>query len=135
MSCGGRSMEVLLPGPSAGNPFGTPACRACARALLGLEETETEGEEMSTGPGRLMRRIVEVVAAAENRRMTRRRLEDVLTAEGFDRSNVLRSLQGCADRRIVYLREGRGLDDTFVSVPEPVRMFTDEQVAAILEES
>lgn len=133
-SCGGRSMEVLLPGPSASNPFGTPACRPCARALLGLEKTETGGEKMSSGPGRLMHRIVEVVEAAENRTMTRRRLEEVLVAEGYDRSNILRSLQGCADRRMVYLHGGgRSLDDTLVSVPEVVQRFSDDEILAMIE--
>jgi len=133
-SCGGRSMEVLLPGPSAGNLLGTPACRPCALDLLGLTDgAETEGEEMSTGPGRLMRRIVDAVEAAEGRTMTRRRLDEVLVAEGYDRSNALRALKGLADRRLVYLREGRTPDESYVSVPEPVRMFSDEQIAAILE--
>jgi hypothetical protein len=130
-------MEVLLPkaGPGVGgaeNPFGTPACRPCALDLLGLED-ETGWEEMSTGPGRLMRRVTEVIEGAENRSMTRRRLETVLVAEGFDRSNILRAVRSLAERRAVYLREGHTLDESYVSVPQPVRMFSDEQIAEILE--
>jgi hypothetical protein len=129
-------MELLLPGPSASNPFGTPACVRCARGVLGLEDgAETEGGGVSTGPGRLQRRLIEVVEAAENRTMTRRRLEEVLIAEGFDRSNALRSLKRLAERRRVYVHEGHTLDESRVSVPEPVRMLTDEQIAAILEKT
>ena len=65
--------------------------------------------------------------------MTRRRLDEVLVAEGYDRSNALRALKGLADRRLVYLREGHTLNESYVSVPEPARVFSDEQLAAILE--
>jgi hypothetical protein len=98
-----------------------------------LEEQETGGEKMSSGPGRLMRRIVEVVEATENRTMTRRRLEEVLVAEGYDRSNALRALKRLADRRRVSLREGRTLDESYVSVPRPVRMFSDDEILAMME--
>lgn len=128
----GEPMELLLPGPSASNPFGTPACRPCALGALGLED-EAEGEEMSSGPGRLQRRIIELLERAENRRMSRRELEAILVGkENFDRSNVLRALKGLADRRAVYLHEGHTLDESYVSVPEPVRVFTDDQIAEIL---
>lgn len=87
---------------------------------------------MSTGPGRLQRRIVEAVEA-EGRTMTRRRLEEVLVAEGYDRSNALRALKGLVDWRLVYLREGHTLDESYVSVPEPVRMFSDDEIFAMME--
>lgn len=129
-------MDVLLPGPSASNPFGTPACARCARGVLGLED-ETEEEEMSSGAGKLMRRIVELVAAAENRTMTRRRLEEVLVGqEKFDRSNLLRALKSLADRHEVYLREGHSLDASVVSAPGPVpesMRIDDDEILAILE--
>jgi hypothetical protein len=128
-------MDVLLPGPNASNPFGTPACVRCARGVLGLEEgAETEGGEVSTGPGKLQRRLIEVVEAAENRTMTRRRLEEIMVAEKYDRSNVLRGLRSLADRRLVYLREGHTLDESYVLVPEPVRMFSDDEIFAMMEE-
>ena len=88
---------------------------------------------MSTGPGRLQRRVVEVVEAAEGRTMTRRQLEDKLVAEGYDRSNILRALRGLHDRRLVHMREGHALGGSRVSVPEPVRVFTDSEIAKILE--
>ncbi len=88
---------------------------------------------MSTGPGRLQRRVVGVVEAAEGRTVTRRQLEDLLVAEGYDRSNILRALRGLHDRRLVHVREGHTLDGSRVSVPEPGRMFTEGQIAEILE--
>jgi uncharacterized protein Smg (DUF494 family) len=88
---------------------------------------------MSTGPGRLQRRVVEVVEAAEGRTMTRRQLEDMLVPEGYDRSNILRALRGLHDRRLVHVREGHTLDEIRLSVPEPVRVFTDDEIAQILE--
>jgi uncharacterized protein Smg (DUF494 family) len=88
---------------------------------------------MSTGPGRLQRRVVEVVEAAEGRTMTRRQLEKKLVAEGYDRSNILRALRGLHDRLLVHMREGHTLDASRVSVPEPVRVFTDAQIVEILK--
>ncbi len=124
-------MWALFPGRSANHPLGTPACRRCAPGVLGLEETREEEPDLSIGPGRLQRRIVEVVEAAPGRSLSRRELEEVLVAEGYDRSNILRGLRGLADRRLVYLRE-HTLDESRISVPEPVRMFTEEQIVEIM---
>ncbi len=126
-------MWALFPGRSANHPLGTPACRRCAPGVLGLEETREEEPDLSTGPGRLQRRVVEVAEATPNRSMTRRELEEVLVAEGFDRSNILRAVRSLADRRLVYLYERHSLDESRVSVPQSVRMFTDEEVIAMLE--
>ncbi len=89
---------------------------------------------MSTGPGRLQRRALALVEAAEGRTMSRRELESVMVAEGYDKSNVYRGLRGLHDRRLVRLREGHTLDESRVSAPEPVRMFSDVEIARILEE-
>ncbi len=88
---------------------------------------------MSTGPGRLQRRMVKVVEAAEGRTLTRRELENFLVEEGYDRSNILRALKGLHARRLAYLREGHTLDEGYVLVPKPVRVFTDDQTFEILE--
>ncbi len=88
---------------------------------------------MSTGPGRLQRRVVEVVEAAQGRTLTRRQLEDMLVAEGYDRSNILRALRGLHDRRLVRLHEGHTLNGSRVSAPQSVRMFTEDQITEILE--
>ncbi len=88
---------------------------------------------MSTGPGRLQCRVVEVVEAAQGRTLTRRQLEVKLVAEGYDRSNILRSLRGLHERQLVHVHEGHTLNESYVSVPESVRVFSDEQLAAILE--
>ena len=87
---------------------------------------------MSTGPGRLQRRALALVEAAEGRTMSRRELESVMVAEGYDKGNVYRGLH---DRRLVRLREGHTLDESRVSAPEPVRMFSDAEIARILEEA
>ena len=86
---------------------------------------------MSTGLGRLQRRALALVEAAEGRTMSRRELESAMVAEGYDKSNVYRGLH---DRRLVRLREGHTLDECRVSAPEPVRMFSDAEIARILEE-
>ena len=87
---------------------------------------------MSTGPGRLQRRALALVEAAESRTMSRRELESVMVAEGYDKSNVYRGLH---DRRLVRLREGHTLDESRVSAPEPVRMFSNAEITRMLEEA
>lgn len=130
--CGDGEMWALFPGGSANHPLGTPACLRCAPGVLGLEDTREEEPDVSAGPGRLQRRIVEVAEAAPNRSMTRRELERILIAEGYDRSNLLRAIKGLADRRLVYVREGHTLDESRVYVPEPVQVISDEQIAELL---
>lgn len=89
---------------------------------------------MSRGPGRLMRRVIEVVEAAPGRQMSRRELEaQLVEGESFDRSNLLRALRSLHERRLAYLLERHSLETSRISVPEPVRAFSDEEVARILE--
>jgi len=89
---------------------------------------------MSSGIGRLQRRVIRVLEAADGRAMDRKELETVLCeGEGYDPSNLLRAVRGLHERRLVYLSEGRTLETSRVSLPQPVRAFSDEEVARILE--
>ncbi len=96
---------------------------------------------MSKGPGFLGRRIVEVLWASPEGRITRRELQDALTPEGFEASNILRSLRSLHRQHVVYLDEKRtseksALDASKVylllrETPEPV---SDEKIGEILKE-
>lgn len=89
---------------------------------------------MSSGIGRLQRRVIRTLEEAEGRAMTRKELETVLCeGEGYDRSNLLRAVKGLYERRLVHLSDGRTLETSRVSLPQPVQAFSDEEVARILE--
>ena len=88
---------------------------------------------MSRGPGRVQRKIVKLLEAQPDRRLSRRDIDAVLVEEdGHDPSNVRRALRGLRRVRRVGLDEGRSLDDSLVSLPSPPRPVSDDEVFALL---
>jgi hypothetical protein len=89
---------------------------------------------MSRGSGRLMRRIVEIVERAPERKMNRKDLDDVLVAEGYFPQNTLRAIKSLSRRHLLYLKEGASRKDSVVRLPQEVRVLSDDEIAAILKE-
>ncbi len=88
---------------------------------------------MSRGPGRAQRKIVDLLEAQPDRRLSRRNIDAVLVdGDGHHPSNVLRAIRALRRTRRVGLREGKSLDDSFVSLPSPPRPVSDDEVFALL---
>ncbi len=88
---------------------------------------------MSRGPGRTQRKIVDLLEAQSDRRLSRRDIDAVLVDEdGHHPSNVLRAIRGLRRLRRVGLSEGKSLDDSFVSLPSPPRPVSDDEAFALL---
>jgi hypothetical protein len=70
---------------------------------------------MSRGLGRSQRRVIEVLEKSPERRANREELEEVLVgSEGFDESNVLRSIKSLARRRYVIFEDAHRKENSFV---------------------
>jgi hypothetical protein len=70
---------------------------------------------VSRGLGRCQRRIVQLLEESPERRANRAELEEVLVeVEGFDESNVLRSIKSLARRRYVIFEDGHRKENSFV---------------------
>ena len=89
---------------------------------------------MSRGSGRLMRRILEIVERAPERKMNRRDLDDMLVAEGFFPQNTLRAIRSLARRHQVHLKYGPSREKSIVRLPKEVRVFSEDEIAEILKE-
>lgn len=98
----------------------------------GVESTERM-VGLSRGSGRLQRRVLELLAAAPDRRLDREQLEHVLVeTEGFDPSNTLRAIKGLARKRRVGFADRRHKKDSVVTLPRPVRRLTDDEVSRLI---
>ena len=72
---------------------------------------------MSRGLGRCQLRIVQLLEESPARRANRAELEEVLVkAEGFDESNVLRSIKSLARRRYVIFEDGHRKESSYVKL-------------------
>jgi len=85
---------------------------------------------MSRGLGRCQRRVVELLEGAPELRLNRADIEEVLVgSEGFDESNILRSIKSLARCRYVIFEDGHRKENSFVRLlpkREPIpesRMF------------
>lgn len=88
---------------------------------------------MSRGPGRLERRIIELLENAPERRLSRLELEEVLVAEeGYDPSNTLRSLRRLHRARLVGLLDARHKRDAMVCLPRRVEPVSEARVSELL---
>ncbi len=88
---------------------------------------------MSRGPGRLQRRLLELLEAAPERSLNRVELEQVLVeGEGFDPSNVRRSIKGLARKHLVAFTDQRHKKQSVVTLPRKVRLITDDELFALL---
>lgn len=92
--------------------------------------------EVSRGSGRLMRRVLEVLETTPGRQLDRVELERVLVEnEGFDSSNLLRSIRALSRRHLVGFSDRGRKIDSFVSLPRQVQRFTDDEIFALLAEA
>lgn len=88
---------------------------------------------MSRGPGRCQRRIIEVLKGTPERRLSRTALEEVLVAgEGYDPSNLLRSIRRLERANLVSFRDERRKAEAFVCLPRKVEHIRDEELADLL---
>ena len=70
---------------------------------------------MSRGFGRCERRLIEVLEESPERRASRTKLEEILVeSEGFDKSNLLRSIKSLARRRYVIFEDAHRKANSFV---------------------
>ena len=72
---------------------------------------------MSRGLGRCQQRVIEVLEKSPERTANRAELEKVLVGlEGFDQSNVLRSIKSLARRRYVIFEDGHRKESSYVKL-------------------
>ena len=70
---------------------------------------------MSRGFGRCERRLIEVLEESPERRASRTKLEEILVeSEGFDKSNLLRTIKSLARRRYVIFEDAHRKENSFV---------------------
>ncbi len=81
-----------------------------------------------------MRRVVEVVERAPDRKMSRKELDDVLIPEGFFPQNTLRAIRSLARRHLVHLKEGPSREKSVVRLAQVVRVFSEDEIGEILKE-
>jgi len=83
-----------------------------------------------------MRRIVQLLEARPDHRLSRAELETVLVKgdEGFYSSNVLRSIRALAREHRVSFRDARHKADAVVSLPRKVQAVPESTLDALLAE-
>ena len=88
---------------------------------------------MSRGSGRLQARVLTLLETTPEGKKTRKELDDVLVkVEKFDPSNVLRAIKGLARKRLVGFTEEPRKEDSVVTLPRKVRLFTDDEISDLL---
>ena len=88
---------------------------------------------MSRGLGRCQRRVVEVLEESPERRANRAELEKVLVgSEGFDESNVLRSIKSLARRRYVIFEDAHRKENSFVRLLPKREPISEEWLFEVL---
>ena len=88
---------------------------------------------MSRGLGRCQRRIIELLEKSPERRATRVELEEVLVkAEGFDESNLLRSIRRLVRRRYVIFEDGHRKENSFVRLLPKRELISERWLLEVL---
>ncbi len=91
---------------------------------------------MSRGLGRCQRRVVEVLEKSPARRANRAELEVILVGlEGFDQSNLLRSIKSLARQRHVIFEDGHRKESSFLSLPPKREPLPESMVFELLAET
>jgi hypothetical protein len=80
-----------------------------------------------------MLRILEVLRLAPEREMSRKDLDDILVPEGYFPQNTLRAIKSLARRHLVYLKDAPRRKDSFVRLPQEVRVLSDDEIGEILK--
>jgi hypothetical protein len=82
-----------------------------------------------------MRRILQVLKTTPGRRLDRVDLERLLVeGEGYDSSNLLRSIRALSRRHLVGFADRSSKKDSLVSLPREVQRITDDEIVALLAE-
>jgi hypothetical protein len=90
---------------------------------------------VSRGLGRCQRRVIEVLEKSPERRANRLELEEVLVvSEGFDESNLLRSIKSLARHRHVIFEDGHSKESSFVGLPPKREPLPESTVFELLAE-
>jgi hypothetical protein len=90
---------------------------------------------MSRGLGRSQRRVIEVLEKSPERRANREELEEVLVgSEGFDESNVLRSIKSLARRRYVIFEDAHRKENSFVQLLPKKEPISESWILEVLAE-
>jgi hypothetical protein len=88
---------------------------------------------VSRGLGRCQRRIVQLLEESPERRANREELEKVLVgSEGFDESNVLRSIKSLAQHGHVIFEDGHRKKDSSVRLPPKREPIPESWVSEVL---
>jgi len=88
---------------------------------------------MSRGIGRCQRRVIELLEKSPERRANRVELEKVLVRlEGFNESNLLRSIKSLARHRHVIFEDGHRKENSFVRLPPKREPFPESKVFELL---
>jgi hypothetical protein len=98
------------------------------------ESTRGSCGVVSRGPGVLMRRVVTLLERAPGREMTRKDLDAMLIAEGYYMQNVPRAIRSLSRRRLVFVKYGHSREESVVRLPQKVRFYSNDEIAAILKE-
>jgi hypothetical protein len=81
-----------------------------------------------------MRRILQVLETTPGRKLDRLALERVLVAEGYDASNVLRSLRALSQRHLVAFEDRRHKGESLVALPRKFQRIAEVEILALLAE-
>jgi hypothetical protein len=88
---------------------------------------------LSCGPGRLQRRVLDRLHKAPEGRISRRALEERFVGHGrYTASNLRRALVSLERMGYVSLQEGSNLDESYVTLPPPVKPLSDELISELL---
>ena len=90
---------------------------------------------MSRGLGRCQCRIVQLLEESPERRASRTKLEEILVeSEGFDESNVLRSIKSLARRRYVIFEDGHRKENSLVRLLPKREPISESWVLEVLSQ-
>jgi hypothetical protein len=90
---------------------------------------------VSQGLGRCQRRVIEVLEKSPERTANRTELEEVLVgSEGFDESNVLRSIKSLARRRYVIFEDAHRKENSFVQLLPKKEPISESWILEVLAE-
>jgi hypothetical protein len=94
-----------------------------------------EDKAMSRGPGRLQRRILDLLRKEPGGCISRRVLEERFVGHGrYTSSNLRRALVSLSRMGYITLQEGPYLDQSYVHLPPSVEYLSNEVVSQLLAE-
>jgi hypothetical protein len=81
----------------------------------------------------VQRRILELLEQSPERKLSRKHLDEVLVGlEGFDESNVLRSIKSLARRRYVIFEDGHRKENSYVRLLPKIEPMPESWIFEVL---